>query len=82
MSLGIEIWNLTRLDRVNWEERFMAIELVLLGGLSVGVRLDRGVRLNEQPNRQMASAGGRGIAPALVSNSSLDPWNRNLRRFR
>ena len=34
MSVGIEIWNLTRLDRVNWE-RFKAIELVLLGGLSV-----------------------------------------------
>ena len=55
--MGIEIWNLTRLDGVNWEERFKAIELVLLGGLSVGGRLDRGVRLNEQPNRQMARAG-------------------------
>ena len=49
--MGIEIWNLTRLDRVNWEERFKAIELVLLGGLSVGGQLDRSVRLNEQPNR-------------------------------
>ena len=80
--MGIEIWNLIRLDRVNWEERFKAIELVLLGGLSVGGGLDRSVRLNEQPNQQMARAGGRGIAPARVSSSSLDPWNKNLRRFR
>ncbi len=58
---------------MSWAERIKAFGLMLLGGLRMGGRSERGVRLIEQPNWRMARAGGRGIAPARVSGFFVRP---------
>ena len=49
---------------------------MILDRLRVGGRLERGVRLYEQPNRRMARAGGRGIAPARVGGFFVRPLEK------